>query len=66
MTQGVQAHTDVSRHFKVCPRCRLLDPEAERTAYPGKRTISDGTMAAMCIDGRRIYRAYLRWLSEPE
>ena len=66
MSKGSWIHDDVSRHFQMCPTCSLLDPENERVASPRRRTVSDGTLAAMCPDGRAIYRSYLRWLAEPD
>ena len=71
MTKGSWIHDDVSRHFNSCTRCRETDPESKRRNHdkPGqtsKRDIPEETFAAMCANGRAIYRAYLRWLAEPE
>lgn len=66
MSKGSWIHDDVSRHFNTCPTCCLLHPENERVNTPGRRSVSDGTLAAMCADGRSIYRSYLRWLAEPD
>lgn len=66
MSKGSWIHDDVSRHFGSCPTCSLLQPENERVTHPGRRDVSEGTLAAMCPDGRAIYRSYLRWLAEPD
>jgi hypothetical protein len=66
VSKGAWIHDDVDRHFKACPQCRQLEPEKERVASPGRRDVSAGTLAAMCPDGRSIYRSYLRWLAEPD
>lgn len=74
MTKGSWICDDVSRHFgsslikASCSRCSTVDPETVRTAQPEplRRTIPDKVLAKMCPDGRRIYRAYLRWLAEPD
>jgi hypothetical protein len=71
VTKGSWIHDDVSRHFGRCAQCRSADPENKRVKHgqPGRvseRDVPAEAMAAMCPDGRSIYRAYLRWLSEPE
>lgn len=71
MTKGSWIHDEVSRHFKSCTQCRNTDPESKRKKHgkPGQTSEHDvpaETLAAMCPDGRAIYRSYLRWLAEPE
>lgn len=71
MTRGSWIHDDVGRHLGDCARCRRADPERHRVKHkaPGQvseRDVPAETLAAMCPDGRSIYRAYLRWLAEPE
>ena len=71
MTRGSWIHDDVGRHLSGCARCREADPESRRRkhAVPGKvseRDVPAEVMAAMCPDGRSIYRSYLRWLAEPD
>ena len=71
MTKGSWIHDDVSRHLDACAQCRGADPEGRRRkhAQPGlvsERDVPAEALAAMCPDGRAIYRAYLRWLAEPE
>ncbi len=66
MSKGSWIQQDVSRHFGSCPTCAWLQPEDERVSRPGRRDVSDETLAAMCPAGRSIYRSYLRWLAEPD
>lgn len=68
MTRGSWIHDDVSRHFGACAQCREVKPEEARIAQPEAlcRTVPDVVLAAMCPDGRSIYRSYLRWLAEPD
>jgi hypothetical protein len=71
MTKGSWIHDDVSRHFRSCTQCRETDAENKRHKHdrPGQVSEADvpkETLAAMCSDGRAIYRAYLRWLAEPD
>lgn len=71
MSKGSWIHDDVSRHFGSCTQCRATDAENKRRKHdkPGQVTESDvpaEVFAAMCPDGRAIYRAYLRWLAEPD
>jgi hypothetical protein len=52
-------------------QCREADPENKRIKHdkPGQVSEDDlpaGVLMAMCFDGRAIYRAYLRWLAEPD
>jgi hypothetical protein len=63
MTRGSEIHTELSRHFDRCERCMGVDPEAERVT---QGSISAATFAALCVDGRTIYHAHLRWLAEPD
>lgn len=71
MTKGSWIHDDVGRHLKSCAQCRAADPESARVKHdsPGKvseRDVPAEKLAAMCPDGRSIYRSYLRWLAEPD
>lgn len=68
MTQGSGIQEDVSRHFGSCALCKATRPEEVRVAQPGglRRTVPESVLAAMCPAGRAIYRAYLRWLAEPD
>lgn len=71
MTKGSFIHGDVSRHFKACPQCRETDAENKRRKHDKPGQVSEGDVpaevfAAMCADGRAIYRSYLCWLAEPE
>lgn len=71
MSKGSWIHDEVSRHFGVCVPCRETDAENKRRKHdkPGQVTESDvpaEVFAALCPDGRAIYRAYLRWLAEPD
>jgi hypothetical protein len=71
MTRGSWIHDDVSRHFDACAQCRTADPESKRIKHNkpdevSERDVPAPTLAAMCPDGRSIYRAYLRWLAEPD
>ena len=66
MSRGSWIQEDVSRHFNTCAKCRETHPENERVSRPGRRDVSTDTLAAMCPDGRSIYRSYLRWLAEPD
>lgn len=71
MTKGSWIHDDVSRHFKACTQCHETDVENKRRKHdhPGhvsERDVPEESLAAMCPDGRAIYRAYLRWLAEPD
>jgi hypothetical protein len=53
-------------HFKKCKQCRDVDPETERVQTPERRGVFAATLAAMCAEGRDIYKSYLAWLAEPE
>lgn len=71
MTRGSQIHDDLGRHFINCAQCRSTDVENRRKKHgePGhvsERDVPPEALAAMCPDRRSIYRAYLRWLMEPE
>jgi hypothetical protein len=71
VSKGSWIVDDVSRHFKACVQCRSADPENRRTkhATPGRVSESDvpaEVLAAMCPDGRAVYRSFLRWLMEPD
>jgi hypothetical protein len=71
VTKGSWVHDDVSRHLAACAQCREVDPENRRRKHdkPGQvseRDVPAETFAAMCPDGRAIYRSYLSWLAEPE
>lgn len=71
MTKGSWIHDDVLRHIAACAQCREADPENKRHKHdkPGQVTERDvpaDAIAAMCADGRAIYRSYLRWLAEPD
>lgn len=66
MTRGSWIHDDISGHLRDCAKCRETNPEAERLRRPSLRDVSDETLAARCPEGRSIYRAYLRWIAEPE
>lgn len=71
MTKGSWIQEDVSRHFGSCARCRETDVENKRRKHdkPGQtsaRDVPSEVFATMCPDGRAIYRAYLRWLAEPD
>lgn len=71
MTAGSWIHDSLSRHLASCSQCRSVDPESKRKKHdvPGhvsERDVPIAVLAQMCPDGRSIYRAYLRWLGEPE
>jgi hypothetical protein len=66
VTRGSKIHDEVSAHFRRCKQCRAVDPETERIKTPDRRTVFAATLAAMCSEGRGIYKAYLSWLAEPE
>jgi hypothetical protein len=71
VTRGSQIHTDLGRHFTDCAQCRATDVENRRKKHdePGhvsERDVPPDALAAMCPDGRAIYRAYLYWLAEPD
>lgn len=71
MSKGSWIHDDVVRHFKDCAQCRAIDPEASRTRHKNPGHVSEDDVpaekiAALCPDGRSIYRSYLRWLAEPD
>lgn len=71
MTKGSWIQEDISRHIKNCKQCHETDIENARVKHdvPGKvseRDVPTAKLAAMCPDGCSIYRAYLRWLAEPE
>lgn len=71
MSSGSWIHDDVSRHLGRCAQCRSADPESRRVKHdrPGQVSEHDvpaEALAAMCSDGRAIYRSYLRWLAEPD
>jgi hypothetical protein len=68
MTKGSWIHDDLSGHLDRCMQCRAVDAESVRTRRPeGQRLSVDAeTLAALCPDGRSIYRSYLRWLAEPD
>ena len=71
MTTGSWIHDDVSRHIGSCVQCREADPENKRhkNDKPGQvseRDVPTEAIAAMCPDGRGLYRSYLRWLAEPD
>lgn len=68
MTRGSGVHDDVSRHFGVCSQCASVQPESVRVAQPEalRRTVPDDVLVKLCLAGRSIYRAYLRWLAEPD
>lgn len=70
MTKGSWVHDDVSRHFASCPQCRTADPENRRHKHDklgqvAEQDVPADAIAAMCSNGRAIYRMYLRWLAEP-
>jgi hypothetical protein len=71
VTRGSWIHDDLRGHFAACAQCRGADPENKRVKRdePGRvseRDVPAATLAAMCPDGRSIYRSYLRWLAEPD
>lgn len=71
MSKGSWIVDDVSRHLKACSQCRAVDPENRRAkhAKPGQvseRDVPAEALAAMCPDGRAVYRSFLRWLAEPD
>lgn len=71
MSSGSWIHDDVSRHFRACGQCRDTDAENKRVAHRMSGAEADRealaeALGAMCHNGRAIYRAYLRWLAEPE
>lgn len=74
MSKGAWIHDDVVRHFgsgrvaASCAQCHATEPEKSRVAQPKehRRTVPDEVLAAMCPDGRAIYRSYLRWLAESD
>lgn len=68
MSRGSRIHDEVSRHFGSCVQCKSVNAENIRVAQPAaiRRTVPDAVLAAMCPDGRAIYRSYLRWLAEPD
>jgi hypothetical protein len=68
VTRGSWIHDDIVRHFRSCAQCRDVKPEEVRIQQlPALRlTVPATTLAAMCPDGRSIYRSYLRWLAEPD
>jgi hypothetical protein len=68
VSRGSWIHDDVARHFGSCPQCKGVNPEEVRVRQPQaiRRTVPDAVLAAMCPDGRSIYRSYLRWLAEPD
>lgn len=68
MTRQSWIHDDVSRHFVTCTQCREVKPEEARIAQPEARRLAvpDTVLAAMCPNGRAIYRTYLLWLAEPD
>ena len=71
MSTGSWIHDDVSRHFSACEKCRATDVENKRFKHkkPGQvseRDVPAEVFAAMCPDGRSIYRSYLCWLMEPD
>jgi hypothetical protein len=70
VTAGSWIHSDVVRHFKSCAQCKAVDPEAARIKRPVPGAVTENDvpfekLAALCSDGRSIYRSYLRWLGEP-
>jgi hypothetical protein len=68
MTRGSQIHDEVGDHFKRCTQCRAVDPERLRVQQSKaiRLTVPEATLAAMCLSGRHVYTAYLRWLAEPD
>jgi hypothetical protein len=71
VSKGSWIHDDVVRHFKRCSQCCAADPESARIKHrdPGKVSEDDvpaEKIAALCPDGRSIYRSYLRWLADPD
>ena len=71
MSRGSWIVDDVSRHFEACAQCHGADPEQQRVKreQPGQvseRDVPAAAIAALCPDGRAIYRSYLRWLAEPD
>jgi len=68
VTRGSRIHDDVRRHFGSCARCKGVDPEATRIQQPAatRRSVPAATLKALCPSGRSIYRAYTRWLAEPD
>ena len=68
MTKGAWMAEDVGRHLRSCAQCCEVKPEEVRISQPEawRQTVPDAVLAAMCPDGRTIFRAYLRWLAEAE
>ena len=74
MSRGSWIHDEVVWHFGTlrlaasCTQCAGVGAEQIRTAQPPKlrKTIPEETFAKMCLAGRGIYGAYLRWLAEPD
>ena len=71
MSKGSWIHDDVSRHLAACAQCRGVDVENRRVKHAelgrvSERDVPAEAIAAMCPDGRAIYRSYLRWLAEPD
>jgi hypothetical protein len=68
VTRGSKIHDEVSDHFRRCAQCSGANPEEIRIRQaPALRlTVPDAVIATLCPVGRPIYRAYLRWLAEPD
>jgi len=71
MSSGSWIHDDVVRHFRGCVQCQRADPEASRAKHKKPGHVSEDDVpahkiAALCQDGRSIYRSYLRWLAESD
>ena len=68
MTRGSWIHDSLSGHLDRCVQCRAVNAEKVRVTRPEAQrlAVDDATLAALCPDGRSIYRSYLRWLAEPD
>ena len=71
MTAGSWIHDKLSEHLAGCARCRAADPETHRVKHdtPGLVSVNDvppAVWAKLCPEGASIYRAWLKWLGEPE
>lgn len=68
MSRGSWIFDDVVRHFESCAQCLPVRPDDVRVAQPAslRHVVPDSVLAALCPDGRAFYRAYLRWLAEPD
>jgi len=68
VTRGSGVHDELGEHLELCVQCRLVNAEGVRIARPREQrhAVDAETLAALCPEGRSIYRAYLSWLAEPD